>query len=82
MDDRAVRATLLREHGIEIGGGLGPSQGTVWRIGLMGESATRTSVDTLLGALDEIFTRCGWSAAPGLARRAAAGAYADDEPRP
>jgi alanine-glyoxylate transaminase/serine-glyoxylate transaminase/serine-pyruvate transaminase len=51
VDDGPVRAALLREHGIEIGGGLGPLKGRVWRIGLMGAGATKENVDQVLGAL-------------------------------
>lgn len=78
VEDVAVRAALLNDFGIEIGGGLGPIQGKVWRIGLMGESATRTNVLALLGALEEIFARRGWSDRPGLALAAAAQAYAKE----
>ena len=39
-------------HGIEIGAGLGPLAGKVWRIGLMGEGSRVEHVDRLLGALD------------------------------
>ena len=72
VDDAGVRATLLREHGIEIGGGLGPLQGKVWRIGLMGESSTRAHVLTLLTALEEIFLTRRWIGRSGLALDAAA----------
>jgi alanine-glyoxylate transaminase/serine-glyoxylate transaminase/serine-pyruvate transaminase len=51
VDDRAVRQRLLQEHGIEIGGGLGPLSGAVWRIGLMGYSAREENVARLLTAL-------------------------------
>ena len=44
VDDAAVRRALLDEFGIEIGGGLGPMKGKVWRIGLMGESSTEANV--------------------------------------
>jgi alanine-glyoxylate transaminase/serine-glyoxylate transaminase/serine-pyruvate transaminase len=52
-DDRAVRARLLDEHGIEIGGGLGEFAGKAWRIGLMGASSTPRHVELCLGALEE-----------------------------
>ena len=52
-DDRAVRARLLDEHGIEIGGGLGEFAGKAWRIGLMGASSTLRHVELCLGALEE-----------------------------
>nr|MBA2253247.1 alanine--glyoxylate aminotransferase family protein [Nitrospirales bacterium] len=38
VDDAWARTVLLHDYGIEIGTGLGPLQGKVWRIGLMGES--------------------------------------------
>jgi alanine-glyoxylate transaminase/serine-glyoxylate transaminase/serine-pyruvate transaminase len=58
-DDKAVRGRLLTEHGIEIGGGLGPLAGRIWRIGLMGHSSTRENVLLLLGALEQILEREG-----------------------
>jgi alanine-glyoxylate transaminase/serine-glyoxylate transaminase/serine-pyruvate transaminase len=51
VDDRAVRAKLLVDHGLEIGGGLGDFKGKAWRIGLMGASATPRHVGVCLGAL-------------------------------
>jgi alanine-glyoxylate transaminase/serine-glyoxylate transaminase/serine-pyruvate transaminase len=53
IDDRAVRAKLLADHGLEIGGGLGDFKGKGWRIGLMGASATPQHVKLCLGALEE-----------------------------
>ncbi len=53
-DEVAVRKRLLMEYGIEIGGGLGALKGKIWRIGTMGESATRRNVALLLAALREV----------------------------
>jgi alanine-glyoxylate transaminase/serine-glyoxylate transaminase/serine-pyruvate transaminase len=39
LDEAAVRGALLRDHGIEVSGGLGPLAGRAWRIGVMGEGA-------------------------------------------
>ena len=75
IDDAAVRAKLLQTFGIEIGGGLGPLKGKVWRIGLMGESCTEANVLTLLNALEEILFRSGGLSTPGVALQAAARAY-------
>ncbi|MFQ5515675.1 MAG: pyridoxal-phosphate-dependent aminotransferase family protein [Myxococcota bacterium] len=50
-DEAGLRARLLAEHGIEVGGGLGKLAGRVWRIGLMGENARTEIVDRLLAAL-------------------------------
>ena len=43
VDEAAVRGRLLSEHGIEISGGLGPLAGRLWRIGVMGERARRST---------------------------------------
>ncbi len=50
IDDARVRAGLLDEN-IEIGGGLGPLKGKIWRIGLMGSGSTRENVLMVLDAL-------------------------------
>ncbi len=55
MDEAAVRRLLLDRYDIEIGGGLGPVAGKVWRIGCMGHTARERNVSLLLGALGEIF---------------------------
>lgn len=75
IPEAEVRARLLTEYEIEIGGGLGPLKGHVWRIGLMGESSTEANVLTLLNALEALFMREGWLRTPGLALQAAAGVY-------
>jgi len=36
-----VRGRLLKEYSLEIGGGLGPLKGKIWRIGLMGFGPNR-----------------------------------------
>ena len=54
IDEAAVRARLREEYGIEIGAGLGPLKGRVWRIGLMGHGSQRANVLLLLAALVEI----------------------------
>ena len=77
VDEGLVRKTLLSEFGIEIGGGLGPLAGKVWRIGLMGESSRQQHVVALLSALELIFHRHRWSAAPGAGIEAALKTYAD-----
>jgi len=50
-EEAKVRRRLLQSYGIEIGGGLGPLAGRIWRIGLMGENARITNVEALLCAL-------------------------------
>ena len=75
IPEAEVRANLLSTYGIEIGGGLGPLKGKVWRIGLMGESSTEAHVLTLLNALEELFIRGGWLSTPGVSLQAAAQVY-------
>ncbi len=53
VDDLRVRQRLLSEHSIEIGGGLGPLKGQIWRIGLMGYSSSAENVLLLLSALEK-----------------------------
>lgn len=38
---------------MEIAGGLGPTAGRIWRIGLMGQNATEERVDRVLDVLAE-----------------------------
>lgn len=54
VDEALVRKRLLEEYNIEIGGGLGPFAGIIWRIGLMGESSTPNHVNMLLAALKAV----------------------------
>lgn len=51
VDDQIVRGGLLSRHGIEIGAGLGPLKGKVWRIGLMGESSRIANIRRFLASL-------------------------------
>lgn len=71
IDDMAVRRTLLREHSIEIGGGLGEFAGKVWRIGLMGESSKAENVLALLAALESILPGVGYEVPQGAGVSAA-----------
>src|SRR5262245_39279604 len=76
IDEARVRGRLLKENGIEIGGGLGPMKGKVWRIGLMGESSRRAHVLTVLAALAGALRAEGRSAKHGAAIAAAQASYA------
>ena len=75
IDEATMRTQLLQQYGIEIGGGLGPLRGRVWRIGLMGESCRQAHVLTLLNALEEIFAGQGRLTQPGRAVQAATETY-------
>jgi len=75
VDEAAVRKALLGEQNIEIGGGLGPLAGKVWRIGLMGESSRQENVLAVLSAIEQQLRRQGKSVAPGTAAGAALKVY-------
>ena len=57
VDDAAVRKLLLEEFSIEIGGGLGPLAGKIWRVGLMGNSSSARLVILLVGALQSALAK-------------------------
>ncbi len=50
-DEAGVRKKLLTDYSIEIGAGLGPMKGKIWRIGLMGATSTPENVKKVLEAL-------------------------------
>jgi alanine-glyoxylate transaminase/serine-glyoxylate transaminase/serine-pyruvate transaminase len=51
VDEAKARGLMLERFGVEIGGGLADWAGRVWRVGLMGASATPANVRLLLEAL-------------------------------
>jgi alanine-glyoxylate transaminase/serine-glyoxylate transaminase/serine-pyruvate transaminase len=54
IDDAKARQRLYDEFNIEIGAGLGPLKGKIWRIGLMGHGARTENVELLVDALKRI----------------------------
>ena len=75
VDELAVRKALLDEYSIEIGGGFGPLQGRLIRIGLMAYNSCRKNVDTILSALEHVLPRCGFQPHVGKALAAADAVY-------
>lgn len=71
-----VRATLLSEHGIEIGSSFGPLHGKIWRIGAMGYNAREDAVLTTLAALDSVLAAHGHRFSRSAGVDAARAAYA------
>lgn len=57
VDEAKVRGELLAKHAIEIGAGLGPLAGRIWRVGLMGHTARRENVDKLIAGLKALLRR-------------------------
>lgn len=77
LDDAAVRSRLLDEFDLEIGAGLGPLAGIVWRIGLMGHSCRRENVLLCLSALGRIIGEVDESIAESTGTDAAEAVYAE-----
>lgn len=75
VDEAAVRKALLDDYDLEIGAGLGPLAGKVWRIGLMGFGASRRNVLFCVSALENVLAGQGADIVPGRAVAAARGAY-------
>jgi (S)-ureidoglycine-glyoxylate aminotransferase len=72
-----VRASMLDDHGIEIGTSFGPLHGKVWRIGTMGYNARKDTVVTTLAALEHALRRAGHAVPHGGGVDAALDLYRD-----
>src|SRR3989449_26263 len=59
IDEAAVRKRLLSDFSIEIGAGLGPLKGNIWRVGLMGETSSKANVKAFLSALAHLLNDSG-----------------------
>jgi len=71
IEDVKLRRALLYGHNIEIGGGLGPLAGKVWRIGLMGISSSPENVLAVLQALEQELSAQGFRLEKGAGVAAA-----------
>ncbi len=70
-----VRKTLLSEFNLEIGAGLGPLAGKIWRVGIMGYSCKPENVMLCLSALGSVLQDMGLPIKVGEAEAAAHQAY-------
>jgi alanine-glyoxylate transaminase / serine-glyoxylate transaminase / serine-pyruvate transaminase len=75
LDDKRVRQQLLDEFNIEIAGGIGPTKGQIWRVGLMGYSSQRTNVLLFLGAFEKVMLDQGRRVPAGAGVAAAVQSY-------
>jgi len=75
VEDLRVRRQLLDEFNIEIAGGIGPTKGQIWRVGLMGHSSQKTNVLLFLGAFEKTLLDQGFRAPAGAGVGAAVGSY-------
>lgn len=71
IDDGKVRKKLLDEYNLEIGGGLGPIKGKIWRVGLMGHSSSEANVLYFLTALEQTLREQGFEVPGGAGATAA-----------
>jgi alanine-glyoxylate transaminase / serine-glyoxylate transaminase / serine-pyruvate transaminase len=71
-----VRKRLLNEFNLEIGAGLGPLAGKIWRFGTMGYSCRPENVMLCLSALGSVMSDLGMDVHVGDAEAAAHDAYA------
>lgn len=76
VNDLEVRRRLLAEFNLEIGAGLGPLAGKIWRFGLMGYSCKAENVMLSLAALGSVLSDMGSPVEVGQAEAAAHHAYA------
>jgi len=71
LDETVVRKRLLEEFQLEIGAGLGPLAGKIWRIGLMGHASNQRNVLYCLNSLEAVLTHMGVALEAGQAVQAA-----------
>ena len=76
VNEAEVRKRLLAEFSLEIGAGLGPLAGKIWRFGTMGYSCRPDNVMLCLSALGSVLQDMGHDVHVGEAEAAAHGAYA------
>ncbi|WP_090203291.1 pyridoxal-phosphate-dependent aminotransferase family protein [Ectothiorhodospira magna] len=76
VDEARVRGLLLERYGLEIGAGLGPLAGKIWRIGLMGFGCNRKNVQLCLHALEAVLLEMNAPIEGGHALPAASRIYA------
>jgi alanine-glyoxylate transaminase/serine-glyoxylate transaminase/serine-pyruvate transaminase len=76
VNEAEVRKRLLSEFSLEIGAGLGPLAGKIWRFGIMGYSCRPDNVMLCLSALGSVLSDMGYPLHVGDAEAAAHSAYA------
>ena len=74
--EAAVRRRLLAEANLEIGAGLGPLAGRIWRVGLMGAGSSSDHLLTFLSAFERALRAEGFATTPGAGAAAAGDALA------
>ena len=80
IDEASVRRMLLQVFNIEIGAGLGPLAGRIWRVGLMGASSTPQTVLLFISALEAALVAHGYRVPPGAGTAAASSVLTESVP--
>jgi alanine-glyoxylate transaminase/serine-glyoxylate transaminase/serine-pyruvate transaminase len=76
VDEARARRELLERFNMEIGSGLGPLAGKIWRVGLMGAGSTPQMLLLFLGGLESVLRSQGHRVPAGAGTAAAIGALA------
>ena len=76
VDEARARRELLERFNMEVGAGLGPLAGKIWRVGLMGAGSTPQMLLLFLGALEAVLCSQGHRVPPGAGTAAALEALA------
>jgi alanine-glyoxylate transaminase / serine-glyoxylate transaminase / serine-pyruvate transaminase len=71
VDEARARRDLLGRFDMEVGAGLGPLAGKIWRVGLMGHSSSPQAILLFLGALESVLAAQGYRVPPGAGTAAA-----------
>jgi len=71
VDEARARRELLQRFNMEIGAGLGPLAGKIWRVGLMGAGSTPQMLMLFLGALEAVLASQGRRTTAGAGSAAA-----------
>jgi alanine-glyoxylate transaminase/serine-glyoxylate transaminase/serine-pyruvate transaminase len=66
LDWKQVTTHMMSNYGVEISGGLGPTAGKLWRIGVMGYNSTAANVQRTLSALESTLNHCRATPRAGL----------------
>lgn len=61
VDWKEVSTYVMEKYSLEISGGLGPTAGQVWRIGIMGHNARPGNVAMMLSALEDALRHVKWT---------------------
>jgi alanine-glyoxylate transaminase/serine-glyoxylate transaminase/serine-pyruvate transaminase len=79
IDDVKVRKSLLEDYNLEIGGGLGPLKGKIWRVGLMGYNSNERNVLFFLTVLEQTLLAQGFEVPRGVGTSAARDFYSKNK---